>query len=273
MPSSMQLRDLVAEGRVELAAQVDEPLVLVGQQRQQLALVAAQQRRQPRRHGHGVLDQHRVGEHRGRLLGDRQLDAPAVGDGAAAGRDLQVLDLLGGRALGQGVGLDRAQPGRAHGGQAQKQEEDGEEESDPAVEEGRPHGLLARLGCRLGHGSGRGRRRRGGLRHGALGLGRLLCRRFGRRAWWPGASCPPPPAPARSRPARPGRAEPARRRWRRRRPSGARARSWDRRPGWPSGSAPRRRRAGPARARPPRSGSARWSPAGPGRRAGGRSRA
>ena len=83
----------------------------------------------------GVVDQERVGEDGDRVLGDGQLQAPAVGDRAAARAHLEVLHLLAHGALLELAGAHGAQPGGPAAGQSEEDQEEEEEEADPAVEE------------------------------------------------------------------------------------------------------------------------------------------
>ena len=68
------------------------------------------------------------------VLGDRELEAVAVGDRAAAGGDVDLLDLLGDGLAAQVVALDRAEPGAAQHRPRQEQQEEREEEGDPALD-------------------------------------------------------------------------------------------------------------------------------------------
>ena len=76
-----------------------------------------------------------MGEHRDRVLGDRELDPVAVDDRAAPGVDREILDLLGDRALRQRARLDRAEPGGAQGGQAEQEQEEREQQADAPLDE------------------------------------------------------------------------------------------------------------------------------------------
>ena len=148
-----ELLDLVAVGGVELALEVDEPLLAIGEDLQQLVLGLAEQRRELGGDARRVLDQERVGEDGRGVLGDRELEAVPVADRAAPGGDGEVLLLLGHRPLLERAGLDRAEPGGAHDHGGEQDQEDGEEQADPALDQ--PHRLprrsdgACRCSCRV----------------------------------------------------------------------------------------------------------------------------
>ena len=80
-----------------------------------------------------VPDLLRVGVDRRRLLADRELDAGAVVDRAAAGGDLLDLLVLGVRERGEVAGVDALEPERAHEHGREGEPEDREEQANPPV--------------------------------------------------------------------------------------------------------------------------------------------
>ena len=137
-----ELADPVAERSVHPVAQVDEALVPVAQLLQQLLLGAAEQRGESRGDPGRVVDQERMREHGHGVLGHGKLDSVAVEDHPAPGGDLEILDLLLERPLAQRVGLDGADPDGSQRGGAEQEQEEGEQEPDPALDQ--PHGYPCR---------------------------------------------------------------------------------------------------------------------------------
>ncbi len=131
----VHLLDALAVLHRELARQVDEARVLLGEVREDGGGVAAQDRRDALGDRERVLDQVRRGGDAHRRQGDRQLLARAVGDRAAAGGDDDLRLLLGRGGAAQGVGLDDAEPHGPGGRERQPDEEEGEDESDAALDQ------------------------------------------------------------------------------------------------------------------------------------------
>ena len=213
----LELADRVGLGRGQLAGEVDEAGVAAGELLDELgrrACPSSGARRSAALTGsltrYGVADDVVGG------LGDRELDAVAVGDRAAPRGDDLGGDLLGGGGLGERVALDRADVQRAR--------------------------------------EARCRGRRGRPRRGARCGGRAAAWPSPARRWWRRSAAGERAArgpvggrrPGRGRPSRPAPrpAAPRRRRWRRRRlrgaPGGAERRSASR--SCRGRSCPRRRR-------------------------------
>ena len=194
---------------------------------QEVVLLHAHDRGEAGGHSRRVLDQERVGEHGGRVLGHRELDAVAVEDRAALSGVVHVLDLLADRPLGQRPGSNRAEPGRAERGEREQEQEHREQQADAPLDQadGRkprpaPRAAGRRAALRGGHGLARRGGRGGGAAAAAAGsaaagaavAGSVVaagsawwsCRRRPGR-WSPGPRWPGPPAPASSRPARAAR--------------------------------------------------------------------
>ncbi len=137
---------LLQEGRglrrVGEALDVDEPALLVDERRVQPVAVDAEQvvrrQRDPARVRHLL----RVGVDRPRLLADRELDARAIVDRAAAGRDLLRLLVLGVRDVREVPCVDALQPDRPRQDAGEREREEREEQADAAV------GLLLADGLR-----------------------------------------------------------------------------------------------------------------------------
>ena len=120
-----------------------------------IALRAVEDRGELRGRSNRVVDQEGVREDRGRVLGHGELDPVPVADRAAARGHVELGRLLGHGSVAEVLGLHASQPRGAPGGHQEEQEERGEEEADPLVDQ--PHGLAGwggGLGRRTGHGGG-----------------------------------------------------------------------------------------------------------------------
>ena len=96
----------------------------------------AEQRRQLLRRAERVLDQEVIGDHVVGRLRDRQLDAVAVGDQPAGGRNRVLSDLLADRRLLQRAGPQYPQVDGPRHGEGEEDQEADEDPADPTVEDG-----------------------------------------------------------------------------------------------------------------------------------------
>ena len=94
MPCDLELLDPRRLSAVELAREVDEARSAVGRASPHSSRRLAEQRRELARRADRVLDQEGGREDRRGVLGDGELGAVAVGDRAALGDQVDVLDLL-----------------------------------------------------------------------------------------------------------------------------------------------------------------------------------
>src|ERR671933_2816725 len=125
---------------VGLPLHVDEPEALVGEPRLERRRVDAERAAGGERGGVRVEDLLRIGVDGGRLLADRERRAEAVVDRPAARRERNRLAVLRAREPRQRRGADALDPDGAEEDGAERERERGEEEPDPAVDEGaRPH--------------------------------------------------------------------------------------------------------------------------------------
>src|ERR671933_1332850 len=125
---------------VGLPLHVDEPEALVGEPRLERRRVDAERAAGGERGGVRVEDLLRIGVDGGRLLADRERRAEAVVDRPAARRERHRLAVLRAREPRERGGADALDPDGAEEDGAERERERGEEEPDPAVDEGaRPH--------------------------------------------------------------------------------------------------------------------------------------
>ncbi len=162
-PGDLQRQDRLRLLGRERAREIDEAAVL-GEPLQHRRLRLAQQRGEPLRCGQRILEQIRRRRDVLRGLGDGQIDAVAVGDRAALGGHAFIGQLLVARGLAQGRCVQRAEVDRAPGREHQQQEEEPEDQSDPALDDG--HQLAPGSGAATGRG---GAARSGGFTGAARG--------------------------------------------------------------------------------------------------------
>ena len=178
----------------DLPGEVDEARVAPDELLEDVVLRLAERVGQLARGLAGAVDQVGRGGDRHRGVRDRELVAVDVGDRAAPGGDDDVVLLLRDRGGLERVGAHEAEPARAARREQQHDEEDGEEEPDPALDQhywtgtaasvaGAPRRPSGRRRGVAGRGAGRARRRRSrrGRRGRSVVSGRRRDRR-GRRA-------------------------------------------------------------------------------------------
>ncbi len=134
-PFDLELLDLARPVGGHVAREVGEPGVAARELAQELVLGLVDHAGEPGGEAGRLLDQVRRRGDRHRRLGDGQLGAAAVGDGAAPGGHDQIRLLLGGRGGLERAGLDDAEPGGLAGADDEQSQEDREEQSDAALDQ------------------------------------------------------------------------------------------------------------------------------------------